>query len=497
MAKLENTSQLASLLFSLYQTDERVVPKKIRKRSTIKRNRNKRSCSINNVSPKKRKRETPPKHPQQIKISPWNDDSHLAIFNIAYNHVKTYREYIWIYNYCDPSIFDDYYLNYILCTHDGRAEKSALALNIYMMIAHGALLNKDMAIGDEYYHKARLQVADLFDLTEYSVAEGLLKMGAFADGLLELQQRNYYLTLGMAICERLGAKDSIVYHNCYYMTGIRSLMLDGRDSDFIIHKELWSPPNSLQTATLELPGTNQIAMSVNNLGLVHTAVHLLWRVVYVVTKAWDKETESLDDIDELNRAQNERIFKKNENENNFAKNNQRKNTSTCPEIITIDSSDDDEESEDNFFNSTSTSPDIHIPTDIPTKRDNLSPSIREGIEQLLRCVERLEKELVHLQYKSQDPIPPHIYLDLLLGTIGLCARIHWLLGEKEKAIQRTLQFILESKTVGFRFVHRAVVGVAALVLDMLIEMNSFDLGTELLNQIEQFSQKLEIYSIYI
>jgi hypothetical protein len=248
-------------------------------------------------------------------------------------------------------------------------------------------------------------------------------------------------------------------------------------------------------------GPKEIPLSINNLERVNTTVRLLWRVVYVVTKIWNKDEDGITTRDGdmtyakdgihsykngLRNSIDKDIFSTNSTNNNFNNSSNNNNSAnlndnhrqneyhsensnssvrqdgkkdshyikgTSPNsantnnvtnpnvkrtnVITIESSSSDDSGEeengkmeeDQTENNNNNQPNgvnsesHHSQNGFTHQHANLTPSMREGTVQLLRCLERLEKELVHVQYQSDDPIPSHIYLDILLGTIGLCAQV--------------------------------------------------------------------------
>jgi len=94
------------------------------------------------------------------------------------------------------------------------AASDALLLNMNIALAHGAHLLGARDRANQYFERARLHLADLFDVTDYAVAEAMFAMGFYLYSLGKLDQFSYYVSLAMKVCERLNATDSTIYGKC-------------------------------------------------------------------------------------------------------------------------------------------------------------------------------------------------------------------------------------------------------------------------------------------
>ncbi|KAL6061756.1 hypothetical protein QOT17_012653 [Balamuthia mandrillaris] len=160
----------------------------------------------------------------------WNEDSHLQLSCAYWQYALTfvfhayrslvyaelYLKHVWLLLPLHPASLYHDNLNHVLTTREGEGEVSSLSLTIYAIIALGSRMCGHLSASQEFYNRARSIAADLFDSTDYSVAEGLTALAYYAMGSNDMQRCTYYLLLARQMCKNLGLFTSPIYLRSTY-----------------------------------------------------------------------------------------------------------------------------------------------------------------------------------------------------------------------------------------------------------------------------------------
>lgn len=148
----------------------------------------------------------------------WTSDAHLGLLNVGNGYRTMFFEFSWPLFPLHPAALHGDNLYYLLCTKEGQQERSPLSLSVNFVLSVGSLLTGDVVRAKEFFMHARDILGDLFDQTDYDIAQVLLPMASYTDYWLPAEEssrvRMYYLTLASQICERLGALNSNAYFRC-------------------------------------------------------------------------------------------------------------------------------------------------------------------------------------------------------------------------------------------------------------------------------------------
>lgn len=166
---------------------------------------------------KKRATRQPRKtHARIYKWKLWTGDTHLQYFTQFSRLANTFEESIWAYTVMHPSVMHEDTLRMSL-QHNEEGESDPLLFNVNILVALAARLIGDCNTQKEFYHRARTQLADLFDCQSIEVAEGLGAMAYYALGEADFSQFSYYNTLSLRMCQQLRAYHTDAFSRSFYV----------------------------------------------------------------------------------------------------------------------------------------------------------------------------------------------------------------------------------------------------------------------------------------
>lgn len=202
----------------------------------------------------------PPVDPSRIYVKPsplWpasasGQSGHHHVMALAAHFMHHYRRAYFIQCPMHPAALEENNIRYILCTREGTEERSALSLNVYFALSLGAMISGHIAHARDLFQTAKEHLSDVFDMTDYSVAQALVPMG-FSERFYAHDEAEgwpvtiYYLTLANQICRRLGALASDIYSRCskavYFMEDVDTESQPNRDES--------APPATKQDTSWE------------------------------------------------------------------------------------------------------------------------------------------------------------------------------------------------------------------------------------------------------
>jgi hypothetical protein len=211
----------------------------------------------------------PPVDPSLIYVKPsslWpasasGPSGHHHVMALAAHFMRHYRHAYFIQCPMHPAALEENNVRYILCTREGAEERSALSLNVYFALSlgttthhpprtwtsltlrllvssSGAMISGHIAHARDLFQTAKEHLSDVFDMTDYSVAQALVPMGFLERFYAQDEAEGwrvtiYYLTLANQICRRLGALASDIYSRCskavYFMEDVDTESQPNRD----------------------------------------------------------------------------------------------------------------------------------------------------------------------------------------------------------------------------------------------------------------------------
>eukprot|EP01090_Pellita_catalonica_P014513 TRINITY_DN3721_c0_g1_i2.p1 TRINITY_DN3721_c0_g1~~TRINITY_DN3721_c0_g1_i2.p1 ORF type:complete len:519 (-),score=49.49 TRINITY_DN3721_c0_g1_i2:1241-2797(-) len=191
-----NQSLLATSLFELYGGTTR-----------------KRKKSKSQILKKPKKRRLQDSH--EIRL--WTiTDEHLRLFTTLSRHLDQYF-YLWVYLPVHPATFSDHilqeYIKFGATPYlSSIPDFDIISFNLSVCLAIGSSTLNDKNHSDEYFSRARGQLAMLFDEPNYDVALGAYNLAYFQREIADDPERgDYYLEIAKTICRQLGLMHSEVY----------------------------------------------------------------------------------------------------------------------------------------------------------------------------------------------------------------------------------------------------------------------------------------------
>lgn len=138
-------------------------------------------------------------------------DRGLQLRALRERYRGAFQKNVWLLLPLDPAALEELSVTYMFETKEGAEDMSPFALAVNMVMAIGARTVGHMGPAKEFFMRARAIGSTFFDVTDYSVAEGLLALAYFCTGAENVSTMIYYLTLAHRMLVALNQTRSPIY----------------------------------------------------------------------------------------------------------------------------------------------------------------------------------------------------------------------------------------------------------------------------------------------
>jgi len=422
---------------------------------------------------------------KEQKPSLWNTDTHLHLMKLWETYRDCYTHDLWLLNPLHPGALEDDNIRYIMCTDEGAEERSPLSLSIYWILYSGALMSKHTDRAKEFYGKAREHLGHIFDQSDSTISLVLLPMAYHArfwaateeDGVAKCA---YYLTLAMEICKRVGCLGSSVYISClqmyawFCMTDYKSATYEEKLQEVKKISHYPALPGFLQATAIPRNAKTHVRIPISHLKMVEKmfgVVGSIMKGIFIFKSTSNPSSEQLPSQPPSSPSSPSPFSTKNPSH--------KRKRSEEPRVLSDAKIRHDQ------------TPTKHIRTQIPPS--NASGEIHRigspfspntTLQPLLLPLNTMEQDLEAMM-KSDDPLPPNIYMMFKLWVLGERAECYWCMGQPQEALTVALSFLEVSKRSTKNLISHyvSIQPILEMVLDIFLSICRFDYFRELVDAI--------------
>jgi len=141
--------------------------------------------------------------------------AHLNLMATVRYYRDIYRKSSWEVIPINPMCLKMKLIGYLF-SENGLAERSSLSLSAWVMMSVASFTAGHVSVSEEFFQRAREQLAYVFDQSDYDVASALVPLSWLSTLFSSVAEQGrhrqvYYCTIGTKICEQIGAVNDRTY----------------------------------------------------------------------------------------------------------------------------------------------------------------------------------------------------------------------------------------------------------------------------------------------